>query len=395
MWLWLALLLWVPVGGQQDPTKAVITLHPPWIDVFQEEAVTLWCEGPRAPGDSATQWFLNGTALQTSSPSHSITNAHASDSGEYTCQTGLSVPSEPVQLGVHRDWLLLQVSGRVFTEGNSLTLRCHAWENKLIRNLLFYQNDRTFKFLTQPSELTIPNVNMSHNGTYYCSAMGTHRYTSATMSVTVKELFPVPVLRASLPFPILEGSPLTLSCETKLVPGQPALSLVFSFFVGNTTLQDRNASSEYQIPKAGQEDSGAYWCEAATEDKRVVKRSSALQVQVLGPQSLNPFWLHVFFYLATGVMFLVNTVLCVTIHNKLQRMKKEDVGISLSSDYERYETLKLPKDARLKEELKLHEQKEDMLQERDHHKCQEGGQENRPQSVPAGAVLGHTCPVAE
>lgn len=87
---------------------------------------------------------------------------------------------------VFSDWLLLQVSGRVFTEGNSLTLRCHAWENKRIHNLLFYQNDRTFKFLPQPSELTIPNVNMSHNGTYYCSAMGTHRYTSATVSITVK-----------------------------------------------------------------------------------------------------------------------------------------------------------------------------------------------------------------
>ncbi|XP_058516161.1 high affinity immunoglobulin gamma Fc receptor I-like [Ochotona princeps] len=365
MWLWLALLLWVPVGGQQDPTKAVITLHPPWVDVFQEEAVTLWCEGPRAPGDSATQWFLNGTALQTSSPSHSITNAHASDSGEYTCQTGLSVPSEPVQLGVHRDWLLLQVSGRVFTEGEPLTLRCHSWKNLLIRKLLFYQNGTIFKFSFQDSELTIPKANLSHNGIYYCSAMGRHRYTSATASVTVKELFPVPVLRASLPFPILEGSPLTLSCETKLVPGQPALSLVFSFFMGNKTLQDRNASLEYQIPKAGQEDSGAYWCEAATEDKRVVKRSSALQVQVLAPQSLSRVWFHVLLFLAIGMLIFFSACLCSMICKELQRMRTQNLQIPMSSGPVKSITSYLQNYRQLEEELKSQELEEE-LQERGH-----------------------------
>lgn len=85
-----------------DSTKAVITLQPPWVSVFQEENVTLWCEGPHLPEDSSTRWFLNGTTIQTLTPRYRITAATVNDSGEYRCQTGLSVPSDPIQLEIHR-----------------------------------------------------------------------------------------------------------------------------------------------------------------------------------------------------------------------------------------------------------------------------------------------------
>uniref|UniRef100_A0A8C0XGQ2 Ig-like domain-containing protein n=1 Tax=Castor canadensis TaxID=51338 RepID=A0A8C0XGQ2_CASCN len=190
MWLLTVLLLW----GKLDPTKAVITLQPPWVSVFQEENVTLWCEGPRQLGDSSTQWFLNGTAIQTLTSRYSITAASDNDSGEYRCQTGLSVPSDPVQLEIYRDWLLLQASRRVITEGEPLTLRCHGWKNKLVYNIVFYRNGKSFKFSPRDSELTILKTNVSHNGTYHCSGMGRHRYTSAGVSVTVKGLkSPTPV----------------------------------------------------------------------------------------------------------------------------------------------------------------------------------------------------------
>lgn len=80
----------------------MITLQPPWVSVFQEENVTLQCEGPHLPGDSSTQWFLNGTAIETLTPRYRIAAAGINDSGEYRCQTGLSVPSDPVQLEVHK-----------------------------------------------------------------------------------------------------------------------------------------------------------------------------------------------------------------------------------------------------------------------------------------------------
>ncbi|XP_009178311.1 high affinity immunoglobulin gamma Fc receptor I isoform X1 [Papio anubis] len=357
MWFLTALLLWVPVDGQVvDTTKAVITLQPPWVSVFQEETVTLQCEVPHLPGSSSTQWFLNGTATQTSTPSYRITSASVKDSGEYRCQRGPSGRSDPIQLEIHRDWLLLQVSSRVFTEGEPLALRCHAWKDKLVYNVLYYQNGKAFKFFYRNSKLTILKTNISHNGAYHCSGMGKHRYTSAGVSVTVKELFPAPVLNASVTSPLLEGNLVTLSCETKLLLQRPGLQLYFSFYMGSKTLRGRNTSSEYQILTARREDSGFYWCEATTEDGNVLKRSPELELQVLGLQLPTPVWLHVLFYLVVGIMFLVNTVLWVTIRKELKRKKKWNLEISLDSAHEKKVTSSLQEDRHLEKELKSQEQ---------------------------------------
>ncbi|XP_002759896.4 high affinity immunoglobulin gamma Fc receptor I isoform X2 [Callithrix jacchus] len=356
MWFLTVLLLWVPVDGQVGPTKAVITLQPPWVRVFQEETVTLQCMGPHVPGNSATQWFLNGTATQTSIPSYSIISAGVNDSGEYRCQTGLSVLSDPVQLEVHRDWLLLQVSSRVFMEGEPLTLRCHAWKDKLVYNVFYYQNGKAFRSFHRNSDLTILNTNISHNGIYHCSGKGRHRYTSAGVSVTVKELFPAPVLSASVTSPLLEGNLVTLSCETKLILQRPGLQLSFAFYMSSKTLQGRNTSSEYQISAARREDSGFYWCEAATEDGNLLKRSPELELQVLVPQSPTPVWFHVLFYMVVGIMFLVDTVLYVTICKELKRQKKWNLEIPLDSGHEKKVTSDLQKHRHLEKALKRQEQ---------------------------------------
>nr|WJN25140.1 high-affinity immunoglobulin gamma Fc receptor I precursor [Peromyscus californicus insignis] len=328
MWHLTTLLLWVPVGGQvANATKAVITLQPPWVSIFQKENVTLWCEGLHLPGDSSTQWFINSTLIQISTPRYIITKATFKDGGEYTRQTGLLMPSDPVQLKIHRSWLLLQASRRVLTEGEPLTLRCHGWENKLVYNVIFYRNGKSFHF-SRDSEVTILKSNTSHNGIYHCSGMGRNqRYTSAGVSVTVKELFAAPVLRTTLSSPVLEGSLVTLSCETKLLLQSPGLQLFFSFYVGSKILEERNTSSEYHIPSAGREDSGLHWCEVVTADGSVLKRSPELELRLLGPQSSGPVWFHILFYLSTGVILLVDTVLCVKIHKKLQRKKNYNLEV--------------------------------------------------------------------
>ncbi|OBS74356.1 hypothetical protein A6R68_15097, partial [Neotoma lepida] len=278
-------------------TKAVVTLQPPWVSIFQNENVTLWCEGLHLPGDSSTQWFINSTLIQISTPSYSIAKATFKDSGEYRCQTGLSTPSDPVQLEIHRNWLLLQASRRVVTEGEPLTLRCHGWENKLVYNVVFYRNGKSFHF-SRDSEVTI-----------------------------LKKLFAAPVLRASLSSPFLEGSLVTLSCETKLLLQSPGLQLFFSFYMGSKVLEERNTSSEYHIPSAGREDSGLYWCEVATADGSVLKRSPELELRILGFQSAALVWFHILFYLSMGIILLVDTVLCAKICKKLQRKKNYNLEV--------------------------------------------------------------------
>ncbi|XP_004461702.3 high affinity immunoglobulin gamma Fc receptor I [Dasypus novemcinctus] len=358
MWLLAALLFCVPVGGQADPMKASITLQPPWVNAFLEEDVTLLCAGPQRPSDSSTQWLHNSTRLPTVTPQYSIINATVNDSGEYRCQTGLSAPSDPVQLEFHTGWLLLQVPGRVFTEGEPLTLKCHGWKNKLVFKRSFYLNGKGFNFSYSDSEYTIPKIDLSHNGNYHCSGIGKVNFTSARVSITVKELFPPPELRASLPLPLLEGSSVKLSCETKLLLQRPGLKLLFSFFMGNKTLKGMSTSSEYHLLNAKREDSGVYRCEAATENGTVLKHSPELELQVLGLQAPNPIWFHVIFYLAVGITFLVDTAFYVMIQKELQRKKNCNLDVSLTSAVGKNVTSSFQKDKYLEEKPKYQEPEE-------------------------------------
>ncbi|XP_054420758.1 high affinity immunoglobulin gamma Fc receptor I [Pteronotus mesoamericanus] len=363
MWLLTALLLWVPVGGQIDRAKSVITLQPPWVSVFSEENVTLWCKGPRLPWDQFTHWSLNGTVIGTLTSSYRIIAASVNDTGEYRCQRGDLLPSDPTLLEVHRDWLLLQVSSRVITEGKPLALRCHGWKNKLVYKMLFYHNGKTFTFSPGNPEYTILKTNVSHSGIYHCSGLyGRPRFTSAGVNITVKELFPAPVLRASSPHPLLEGNPINLSCETRLLLHSPPVQLYFSFYMASQMLVNRTPSSDYQIRTAEREDSGFYWCEATTEDGDVIKRSPMLELRVLGFQSPAPDWFHVLLSLAVGIIFLVNTVFYVVIHKKLQRKKKWILEVPLESDHGKKVNSFLQEDRYSEEELKCQEQEE--LQER-------------------------------
>lgn len=65
-----------------------------------------------------------------------------------------------------------------------------------------------------------------------------------------------------------------------------------------------------------------------------------------------------------GIIFLVNTVLCVTIHKELKRKKKWNLEVSLASDYGKKVISHLQKDSYLEEEVNYLEQEEEQSQEK-------------------------------
>ncbi|PNJ21599.1 FCGR2A isoform 11 [Pongo abelii] len=82
------------------PPKAVLKLEPPWINVLQDDSVTLTCRGAHSPESDSTQWFHNGNLILThTQPSYRF-KANNNDSGEYRCQTGQTSLSDPVHLTV-------------------------------------------------------------------------------------------------------------------------------------------------------------------------------------------------------------------------------------------------------------------------------------------------------
>uniref|UniRef100_A0A8D1BLA4 Fc gamma receptor IIb n=1 Tax=Sus scrofa TaxID=9823 RepID=A0A8D1BLA4_PIG len=167
--------------------KAEVKLQPAWINVLQEDSVTLTCQGDHDPGNTTTQWFHNGNFTWTENqPSFSF-KARRASSGYYRCQTAYSSLSDPVHLDVISDWLLLQTPSLVFQEGEPIVLRCHSWRNKPLHKVVFFQNGKSKKFSYVESSLSIPHANHSHSGEYHCTgSIGKTSHSSQPVNITVQ-----------------------------------------------------------------------------------------------------------------------------------------------------------------------------------------------------------------
>ncbi|XP_021100363.1 Fc receptor-like A isoform X1 [Heterocephalus glaber] len=230
-------------------------------------------------------------------------SCHANDDGTSTEEADFEVKgytfSEPFHLIVSYDWLILQGPAAPIFEGDSLVLHCQAWQDWPLTQVTFHRDGSALGPPGPKREFSIAVVQEADSGHYHCSGIfrspgpGSPE-TASPVSVTVQELFPAPVLKASPSAEPQEGSPVTLSCQTKLSPQRSATRLLFSFYKDGKTVRSRDLSSEFQILTASVEHSGSYWCEAATEDSQVWKHSSQLEVRVQGPSSsaasptLNP-----------------------------------------------------------------------------------------------------------
>ncbi|XP_047640021.1 Fc receptor-like A isoform X1 [Phacochoerus africanus] len=207
--------------------------------------------------------------------------------------------SEPFHLIVSYDWLILQSSVRPIFEGDPLVLRCQAWQNWPLTQITFYREGSALGPPGPNREFSIAVAQKTDSGHYHCSAVfrspgpGSPE-TASSVTITVQELFPTPVLKAIPSAELREGSPVTLSCQTKLPLQRSAARLLFSFYKDGRRVRSRGPSSEFQIPTASEAHSGSYWCEAATEDNQVWKQSPKLEIKVQSPSSsaappiLNP-----------------------------------------------------------------------------------------------------------
>ncbi|XP_007480714.1 low affinity immunoglobulin gamma Fc region receptor II-like [Monodelphis domestica] len=186
--LWAGLLCLAPAVKSNGPPKALLTLEPPWVNVLREDNVTLKCEGLQTPGHDSTEWFHNGSPISINQESYTIPALNLKDSGEYQCRTEQTSLSNPVRLQVTSDWLLLQVESLVFMEGDSTMLRCHSWKSKPLYKVTYYHNDKALKYGYHYFDYIIPQVNLTHSGSYYCAGqMGRVLHTSKSVMITVQE----------------------------------------------------------------------------------------------------------------------------------------------------------------------------------------------------------------
>ncbi|XP_006173214.1 LOW QUALITY PROTEIN: Fc receptor-like A [Camelus ferus] len=234
-------------------------------------------------------------ALQCEGPvSTQESSCHMDDDlpgpGEVDFQVKGYTFSEPFHLVVSYDWLILQSPIRPIFEGDPLVLRCQAWQDWPLTQVTFYRDGSALGSPGPKKEFSIAVVQKADSGHYHCSATFSSPgpgspETASPVAITVQELFPAPVLRATPSAVPQEGSPVTLSCQTELPLQRSAARLLFSFYKDSRTVRSRGPSSEFQIPTASEAHSGSYWCEAATEDNQIWKQSPKVEIRVQGPSS--------------------------------------------------------------------------------------------------------------
>ncbi|KAL1769720.1 Fc receptor-like A isoform X2 [Sigmodon hispidus] len=193
--------------------------------------------------------------------------------------------SQPFHLIISYDWLILQGPATSIFEGDSLVLHCRAWQDWPLTQIIFYREGSALGPPGPETEFSMDAVQKSDSGDYHCSGVFRSpgpgsRETASPVAITIQELFPAPVLKVLPSTEPQEGGSVTLSCQTKLSLQRSASRLLFSFYKDGRSLSIRGVSSEFQIPKASEEHSGFYWCEAATEDRQVWKQSTQLEIQV-------------------------------------------------------------------------------------------------------------------
>ncbi|XP_042782269.1 Fc receptor-like protein 5 [Panthera leo] len=286
MLLWVSVLVLAPVRGKYEAaSKPVISLHPPWTVAFRGETVTLTCHVLHFHAPEKIKrflWYREGRMLRET-PRNTL---EVRDSGQYRCQTQDSLPSDHVTLTFSSENLILQAPPFVF-EGDSVVLRCRANAEITLDTMTLHRQGEVLSVSDESSELRIEQASLRDNGDYHCSGFknGCCSYFSNTINIKVRELFPRPVLTASLS-PSVSGKSVTLTCKTQLPPLRSDVKLWFRFFKDDHMLQSGLESFlKISTLTTRSRNSPYYWCEAQRGSSGVCKQSQKSQLRVQIPVS--------------------------------------------------------------------------------------------------------------
>ncbi|KAG5261163.1 hypothetical protein AALO_G00300750 [Alosa alosa] len=136
-----------------------------------------WFSGMMEREKCPYDWTNTGSSCRISSSS-------SLDSGVYWCQSESGEQSNPVNITVHYDSVILESPAHPVTEGDPLTLRCRYRYQPSNISADFYK-DGTLLQTSTTGEMTIPAVLKSHESLYKCS--NPERGESPESWITVKD----------------------------------------------------------------------------------------------------------------------------------------------------------------------------------------------------------------
>ncbi|XP_056366508.1 LOW QUALITY PROTEIN: Fc receptor-like protein 4 [Oenanthe melanoleuca] len=266
-----ALLLWAQTLGLAGAQSTQLLVEPPWTPAVLWDRVTLTCQGSGTA--AATTWYKDGRRWWKERR-HSFT---VTESGTYKCHRPGTRISSPMM--VSNEPLVLQAPARALLERDTVTLRCRGRQDSSVTKVGFYKDERDLGESLGGTELSLSPLQLHKSGHYRCGGwVASGMSLSAPVTVTVHELFTVPVLEG--PPELTEGSPLNLSCLSTPSPLRPPAPLLYRFYRDGQSVGGPQGSPQLLVPAVGVSHSGNYSCEVRSEEGAVRKSSARLGVTV-------------------------------------------------------------------------------------------------------------------
>ncbi|XP_077320190.1 low affinity immunoglobulin gamma Fc region receptor III-A-like [Lithobates pipiens] len=175
------------VISDEGAVTPVVTLSPNWNNVHSGDWVTLSCsvgsveEDKR--GDYYYTWYKDSKVYMTEKSR--TFNAKKEHNGVYKCSVGSGVYSNPVQLNVISDAVLILQTPPDIIEGDSPSLRCHS-KNKNNNKIYYYMNG---KLINIGDTSQIPNITAAQTGMYKCGKYIQDRWKAAETYINVQGEF--------------------------------------------------------------------------------------------------------------------------------------------------------------------------------------------------------------
>ncbi|XP_076583697.1 sialoadhesin-like [Chaetodon auriga] len=155
-------------------------------------------------------------------------------------------------------------------EGSSVNLSCSSDANPAA-NYTWYKENVNVKALSEEAQFVFRSIQSSDSGEYYCAAENElGRRTSEHISINVKYAPKLPSVSVSPSGDIVEGSSVTLSCNSD---ANPAAN--YTWYKENQTLTSQGI---YGFTSVSIEDSGMYHC--TSENKYGKTTSTSIRVDV-------------------------------------------------------------------------------------------------------------------
>ncbi|XP_069805632.1 Fc receptor-like protein 2 [Dendropsophus ebraccatus] len=165
---------------------------------------------------------------------------------------------------------IMRVTPHSVLEGGRMTLTC---DTSLSRSrsttelqYTFYKDGKKVQGPSSSKQYELQLAHLNDSATYNCEVSArdnTKKKLSQEEYIQIQEIFSVPQIQVD-PYPVVEGGPMTLTCDTSLRSYIRTKDLQYTFYRDWRTVQGPSSSREYKVQSTDLEDSGNYKCEIST-----------------------------------------------------------------------------------------------------------------------------------